>query len=313
MAEVIPFDTAIPDGPPSPRLVRLVELLREKAAPRPGESFTAQRALLESALEGVPIPADVTCTPVDIGGRPAEWLEPADHEKQRTILYFHGGGYCTGSLLTIRALAAQVAVAARARTLTIDYRLAPEHPFPAAVEDGVTALRYLLDLGCDPGQIALAGDSAGGGLTVATLIAARDAGLPLPTAAVCISPLTDLTLSGASLDANSHLDPQVQRFRAREMVDAYLAGQDPRLPLASPAFADLKGLPPLLVQVGAVEALLDDSRRLAAMAEACGVDVTLECWPNMIHVWHAFAPRLSEGTAAIERIGAWLGKQWTTG
>jgi phosphinothricin tripeptide acetyl hydrolase len=187
-----------------------------------------------------------------------------------------------------------------------DYRLAPEHPFPAAVDDAVAAYRWLLDRGQTPERMVLAGDSAGGGLTVATLLALRDRGLPLPAAGVCISPWVDLTLSGASYDAKAATDPIVTRDGVTEMARAYLGQTEARTPLASPLFADLSGLPPLLIQVGSEEVLLDDSVALAKRAKTAGVDATLEIWPSMIHVWHWFLPMLDEAQAAIDVIGAFV-------
>lgn len=226
------------------------------------------------------------------------------------VLYFHGGGYVMGSVNTIRPLAANLAVAAGARVLALGYRLAPEHPFPAAVDDAVAAWRWLLDGGADPAAVAFGGDSAGGGLTVAALLAARDQGVPRPAAAVCISPWVDLTLAGESYDRNAATDPDVLRWRLEEMARLYLAGADPRIPLASPVFGDLAGLPPLLVHAGTSELLEDDAVLLTAVARTAGVSVTLELYQDMIHVWHAYAPGLPEGTAGIERIAAWLGERW---
>jgi monoterpene epsilon-lactone hydrolase len=193
--------------------------------------------------------------------------------------------------------------------LSVDYRLAPEHPHPAAVEDATAAYRFLLDTGISPGNLAIGGDSAGGGLTVACLIALRDAGLPLPAAGVCISPWVDLTQSGESMDSKADEDPMVSREALQVMANAYLGGGDPKEATASPLFADLAGLPPLLIQVGTAETLLDDATRLAERAKSQGVDVTLEAWEEMIHVWHAFAVLLPEGRQAIERIGEFLSER----
>jgi acetyl esterase/lipase len=267
------------------------------------------RAGFEEAAASMALPADISSRWVKVKTLRGEWLEPNDPVADRIVLYLHGGGYVNGSCNTIRPLAAQLAAAAGARVLTVEYRLAPEHPFPAAVEDAVVAYRWLLEQGCDPLSVAVAGDSAGGGLTVASLVAGRDIGLPAPAAAVCISPWVDLTLTAGSIDANRG-DPQVHRQGLSRMAAAYLAGQDPTMPLASPLFADLTDLPPLLVQVGSIEALLDDAQALAAVAKDAGVEVTLECWEGMIHVWHAFAPKLPEGKAGIDRVGAWLTERW---
>ncbi|HEX4210552.1 MAG TPA: alpha/beta hydrolase, partial [Candidatus Binataceae bacterium] len=192
------------------------------------------------------------------------------------------------------------------RVLGIDYRLAPEHPFPAAVEDAVAAYRWLLAQGLQPSRIAVAGDSAGGGLTIATLVAIRDAKLAVPAAGVCLSPWVDMEGIGESMTSKASVDPVVQKQGLLGMAQAYLGGKDPRTPLAAPLYADLKGLPPLLIQVGEAETLLDDSKRLADRAKAAGVKVTLEPWKEMIHVWHLFAPFLPEGQEAIDGIGKYL-------
>jgi monoterpene epsilon-lactone hydrolase len=223
------------------------------------------------------------------------------------VLYLHGGGYVIGSPRSHRHLAAAIARAAGARALLLDYRRAPEHPFPAAVDDALAAYRWLLEsAGVAPGHVVVAGDSAGGGLTVATLLAARDAGLPQPAAGVCISPWADLTCSLGSYTTKAAVDPVVDTGLVQKMATAYLGAADPRTPLASPLHADLRGLPPLLVQVGGDEVLLDDARELAARAKRAGVDATLEVWDAMVHVWHWFLPMLDEAPAAIDRIGAFV-------
>jgi acetyl esterase/lipase len=190
--------------------------------------------------------------------------------------------------------------------LSVDYRLAPEHPFPAAVNDAITAYRWLLADGTDPAIIALAGDSAGGGLALAALVALRDAGDPMPAAAAVISPWTDLALTGDSLRTRAAVDVMIKPAGMRETAEAYLNGQDPRHPHASPLYADLRGLPPTLIHVGDAEVILDDSTRFAGNARAAGVDVTLEVWDEMPHVWHAFAGLLPEADQAIGRMGTWL-------
>jgi epsilon-lactone hydrolase len=207
-------------------------------------------------------------------------------------------------------MASILAAELRGRVLTPDYRLAPEHRFPAAVDDAVAAYDAVLGTGLTPNKVALGGDSAGGGLVLATLLAARDGGLPLPAAAVCVSPWADLTTSPTAPSIMAAADPQVTPGRLSEMAAWYLGDADPASPLASPARSDLSGLPPLLVQVGAAEGLLDDARLVTANARQAGVDVTFECWDDMIHVWHAFAPRLEEGTAALQRIAGWLAQHW---
>ena len=289
----------------SAELQMVIDLLRGGPIPR-DQSIADQRAGLASLSELAPPPADATYAPTEVAGRPAAWILADGARADRTLLYLHGGGYCIGSLKSHRGLATDLSRAAGVRVLLLDYRLGPEHPFPAAVDDAVAAYRTLLDGGAEARHVAIAGDSAGGGLTVAALLALRDAGLPRPAAAVLLSPWLDLALSGASMDGKAAIDPMVQRAPLQRMADAYLAGADPRAPLASPLYADLTGLPPLLVHVGSAETLHDDATRFAARARAADVDVTLEVWDDMIHVWHAFGFILPEARAANQKIGAFL-------
>lgn len=288
----------------SAELQMVIDLLRGQPIPRDA-SFVDQRAAMENLTAMAPPPEGVTCTPCAAGGRPAEWVAADGADPRRALLYLHGGGYCIGSINSHRLLAADLSRAAGLRVLLLDYRLAPEHPFPAAVEDAAAAYRFLLDAGHDRRQLAIAGDSAGGGLTAATLLALRDRDVPLPAAAALLSPWLDLTQSGESMTTCAARDPMVQRDGLQRMADAYLAGADPRTPLASPLFADLRHLPPLLIHVGSAETLLDDARRFAARASAAGVDATLEVWDDMIHVWHAFG-LLPEARAAQARLGEFL-------
>jgi acetyl esterase/lipase len=288
----------------SPQFQKLRRILWENR--RTGDPLPVD--VLRAGMEGAALPAgdDVSSAPVDAGGIAGEWISAGDAKEDRAVLYLHGGGYVMGSFVTHRKLAGDVSRAAGARVLVVDYRLAPEHVHPAAVDDAVRAYRWLVaELG-DAHAVALAGDSAGGGLVVATLLALRDAGTPLPAAAVCISPWVDLCRDAASYGTAGEQDPVVtigdlQRFR-----DWYVGEADPRSPLVSPAHADLRGLPPLLVQAGDVELLAGDATMLAQRARAAGVDVTLELWPEMFHVWHVFAGRVPEATEAVERVGAFL-------
>jgi acetyl esterase/lipase len=291
----------------SPELRTLVDLLRSRPQP---ERFDAQeaRAAMEAMVGTIPAPADVTYEAVDAGGVPAEWTLAEESREGHHLLYLHGGGYVIGSPRTHRNLVGRLARTSGTRALSVDYRLAPEHPHPAAVEDAVAAWRWMLEQGADPERAAIGGDSAGGGLTVAALVAMRDRGLPLPAAGVCLSPWVDLELVGASMSERAELDPMVQRDGLSQMAAFYLAGLDPRTPLASPLHAELAGLPPLLVQVGTAETLYDDAARLAERAEAAGVDVTLEPWEDMIHVFQAFAGMLPEGERAIDRLGEFVRK-----
>ena len=269
----------------------------------PSETMTLadRRKQYERAERVFPVPPEVKVETITLGGVRAERLTPPS-VTNAAILYLHGGGYCIGSPRSHRHLAAAIGIAAEAVVILPDYRLAPEHPFPAAVEDAVAVYRAMLADGISPARIVIAGDSAGGGLTVATLIALRDAGVALPAAGVCLSPWTDLTCSGKSYNTRAAADPIVKDENITEMATAYLAGRDPKTPLASPLFADLRGLPPLLIQVGDAEVLLDDSVMLAERAKAAGVDATLEVWDEMVHVWPWFLTMLDEAPAAVDKI-----------
>jgi acetyl esterase/lipase len=226
----------------------------------------------------------------------------------RAVLYLHGGGYTMGSCNTHRALGARLAVVSRAPVLIIDYRLAPEHPFPAALEDALAAYRWLIEPGRPVHSITLAGDSAGGGLVIATAIALRDQGDRLPAAIVCMSPWADLAVQGESMVTRAKSDPLIGRESSLQHAASYVAQHDPRSPLISPVYADLHGLPPLLIQVGDYEVLLSDSVRLAERARQAGVDATLEIWDGMWHVWQAYAGYVPEAQQAINRVGAFIGQ-----
>ena len=285
---------------------RGIHVVREHLAKLPPSSsltIEQRRAQYDRAERVFSTPADVAIEAVKAPQRPAEWLRPPRVRSDTVVLYLHGGGYVIGSPRSHRHLAAAIARAAGARALSLDYRLAPEHPFPAALDDAVAAYQWLLGQGVTPGRVVLAGDSAGGGLTVAALIALRERGLPRPAAGVCISPWVDLACCGASYATKAATDPIVTRDGVAELAHAYLGAGDPKTPLASPLYADLRQLPPLLVQVGSEEVLLDDARGLGERARAAGVDVTVEEWPAMIHVWHWFLPMLDEAERAIAVIG----------
>ena len=292
---------------PSQELETISQMLRARREETPPDvSIPESRAMFEQMIADFPPPEGVSSKRVDAGGIAAEWIAAEDASDEQTIYWLHGGGYCIGSINTHRGLLARISAASGARVFAIDYRLAPEHPFPAAVEDAVAGYRWLLSTGVDPAQIIIGGDSAGGGLTVAALVALKEAGQPLPAAAVCISPWTDMALSGESLLSKAEADPMITTDGIARVRDAYIGEADPRAPLASPIYADLSGLPPMLIQVGEDEVLLDDSTRLAERGAVAGVDVKLEIWPEMIHVWHFFAEMLPDGQQAIERIGGWI-------
>jgi len=259
-----------------------------------------QRARQEKRVGYIRLPKGVQCQPVSANGVPAEWIAAPD-ANLGVILYLHGGAYALGSIDTSREFAARLAHVTNTPVLAINYRLAPEHPFPAALEDAVSAYRWLPDQGFDPSQTIIAGDSAGGGLALAILLTLRDAGERLPAGAVCISPWTDLALTGASIRTKAQADPILDLY-SLDMYAKYYAGErEPAFPLISPLYADMKGLPPLLIQVGTDEILLDDAARCAENARQAGVDVTLEIWDEMFHVFQliGFLPETKKAMAQI--------------
>jgi epsilon-lactone hydrolase len=288
---------------------RGIDVVRAHLAKLPAAAsmtIAERRAQYDRAERVFPTPPDVVVEGVVAPTRPAEWLRAPAVRTDAVVLYLHGGGYVIGSPRSHRHLAAAIARAAATAALLVDYRLAPEHPFPAALDDAVAAYQWLLGRGIGPDRIVVAGDSAGGGLTVATLLAIRDRQLPRPAAGVCISPWVDLTCSGATYATKAAVDPIVTRQSVSMMADAYAGAGDAKAPLVSPLYADLHGLPPLLVQVGSDEVLLDDALGLGERARAAGVDVTVEEWPAMIHVWHWFLPMLAEAERAVGVIGAFV-------
>jgi len=287
------------------QLAALNAALRERGKPE-NPTVAEMRARIEEVGERFPAPEEAEIAPVTVAGRPAEWVAAPGAHADRAVLYLHGGGYVIGSCNTHRNLAYNLSAASKARVLLLDYRLAPEEPFPAPVEDAVGAYGWLLGEGFAAGRLAVAGDSAGGGLTVAALVALRYRGQPMPAAGLCLSPWVDMEGVGASMAAKEGEDPSLNQDLLLWFSERYLAGADPRAPLAAPIYADLAGLPPLLVQVGTAEVLLDDSLRLVERARAAGVDVSLDVAHDMIHVWHLFAPILDEAGEAIARAGAFL-------
>ncbi|MDR6971706.1 alpha/beta hydrolase [Leifsonia shinshuensis] len=254
-----------------------------------------------------PVPTEITRSPIELGGRPAVLVRPATDPHPGTILYFHGGSFSLGSPETAMALTARLVQQTSVPAVSLDYRLAPEHPFPAGIDDCLAAYRELLDHGADPSSIVLAGDSAGGGLAVTTTLAARDQGLPLPAGIVAFSPGLDHTRSGASMSTRRDADPLFTIEGMRRTGDLYLAGQDPHQPLLAPAvLADLTGFPPILLQVGTNELLLDDSVRLADRARDAGVDVILDVVADVPHVFPAFTGVLDEADEAVERAALFI-------
>src|SRR5215471_16946028 len=287
------------------QLDSLINLLRSRPAPEKPDVADSRARYEKMAvlLGGAP---DAKVEKVDAGGVPAEWVTAPGADPRRALLYLHGGGYAIGSLNTHRRLAYDISATSAAKVLLIDYRLAPEHPFPAAVDDAAAAWRWLLQQGFAANRLAIAGDSAGGGLTIAALVNLRDKKLGLPACAVAISPWVDLEGLGNSITTRSAQDPMVQKDGLLWMAKMYLNGKDAKTPLAAPLHADLKDLPPILVQVGTAETLLDDATRIAEKLHAAGVDVRLAVWPNMLHVFPMFAPVLSEGRDGCIEIGNFI-------
>jgi len=290
---------------PSELFQTIYQMMMNAPSVPPGTSIQTMRVGFEARMAPVPVAAGASFDAVDAGGVPAYWIAGPDVPADRTLMYLHGGGYCVGSPTTHRALVAALSVASGARALSVDYRLAPENPHPAALDDALAAYRFLLRSGVTPERIVIAGDSAGGGLTMATLIALRDAGDPLPSAAVCLSPWVDLEGNGDSMTTQAPRDPMVKREPLLEWGRHYLGTLPARTPLAAPLHADLTGLPPLLIQVSSAETLFDDSTRLVERLEAAKVPVTLQVYDDMFHVFQACV-FLPESIEAIDRIGRFI-------
>jgi epsilon-lactone hydrolase len=274
--------------------------------PRP-VGWSQRRQRIEEVGAVWPVADDVTLEAVDCDGVPGEWSLVPGSDPSRVLIYFHGGGYCSGSILSHRRLVTEAGRAARMRTLAIEYRLAPEHPFPAALEDAMTTWRFLRRQGIPADGIAIGGDSAGGNLTITLINSLRTAGEALPACAWLLSPWTDLTMSGDTLDTKDAVDPIIHKGYLGELADAYApAVLDRKNPLISPLFADLHGFPPTLIQVGSAEGLLADATRFAAAAGSADVDVTLEIWPHMIHAWPMWNARLEQGRRALASAGEFI-------
>ena len=291
----------------SPQLQEVIRRLQARLA-KPRKYVEDDRFNYEEMMQVMPLEDDVVCERVSAGGVHAEWVSAPGAREDHVMLNLHGGGYILGSSRTHRVTCGRLSRAAGVRVLSLDYRLAPESPFPAPVEDSVAAYRWLVSNGTNPSNIVLVGDSAGGGLAVSVLVALRYLGEPMPAAGICFSPWIDLAQTGGTMDSNAKVDPSVSRERLAGMAKPYLAGKDPQSPLASPLHADLRGLPPLLILVGSVEVLVDDAKRLADRAKTAGVDVTLDIWDDMPHNWHTFAPILPEGQQVIELMGKFTQK-----
>jgi acetyl esterase/lipase len=289
----------------------LETVLRQSAFPVDSD-ISELRRLTREATSAQPLPADVTVTAGTLGSVPTAEITVDGIEPRHVVLYFHGGVYVLGDAFQAAGLAAQVGRRTRSRVISVDYRLAPEYPYPAAVDDALAAYQALLQNGTAPSDIAFAGESAGGGLAIATLVNARDHGLPLPAAAFAMSPYADLTLAGATMDTKREVDPLMSRELLQSRIPDYTSGQDPALGLISPIFADLSGLPALIIQAGSHEVLLDDAVRLARQAATADVAVTLDITPGVPHVFQAFHPILDEATAALDRAGQLLSAHFTS-
>jgi epsilon-lactone hydrolase len=288
----------------SPEFTAILDSLRANWPDFSHDVVDARRSM-EQIMVGAPTADGSTVEEAIVGGRPSLRIRPPGDDGG-LILYLHGGGYRIGSAACYRGFGSYLSAAVGASVVVVDYRLAPEDPFPAAVDDALAAYRWLLDAGTLPSRIAVAGDSAGGGLAVATLLAARDAGLPQPAAAVCLSPWTDLTITADSYDRCAATDPYFSRLHAAQAAEAYLHGAEPTNPLASPALANLAGLAPVLVHASDCEVLADDATRLADGIRAAGGQVDLELWPEMTHVWHIMTPGVPESRDAVDRVAEFL-------
>lgn len=284
-----------------------IAAIRTMLASQPRPSGPAERRQrLDSFGSALGVPDDARLETVQINGVQAEWSATPAADPACAVLYLHGGGYMAGSIVSHRYVAIEIGRSARARTLALDYRRAPEHPYPAQLDDALAAYRYLLDQGLAAGKIAVGGDSAGGNLTLALLIALRTRGLPLPACGWVVSPWSDLTASGATMQSKASVDPMIQKPYVLELAQNFAGGRDLSDPLISPQLADLTGLPPLLIQVGSEETLLDDSVMLAGRAGAAGVATTLEIWPDMIHAFTMFFPLVAASRRATVDAGSFI-------
>ena len=277
-----------------------------RAKPRP-VGWPERRKRIDEVGANWPVANDVQLTAVDINGIPGEYSIVPGSDPSRVLMFFHGGGYCSGSIKSHRRLVTEAGRAAKMRTVAVAYRLAPEHPFPAAYDDAMTAWHFLRNQNVAAAHIAIAGDSAGAGLALGLISRLRDAGENLPACAWLISPWADLTMSGATLVSKAAVDPLIHREYLNELADAYLpAGMDRKDPRVSPLYGDFSNFPPMLIQIGSEETLLDDATRLAAQAGAAEVAVTLEIWPHMIHAWPLWNAHLEDGRRALVNAGAFI-------
>jgi monoterpene epsilon-lactone hydrolase len=287
---------------------REIDAIRELLGSKPRPvGWQERRQRLDEVGSVWPVADDITREAVDLDGVPGEWSSAPGSDPARVLMFFHGGGYCSGSIVSHRRMVTEAGRAGGVRTLAVGFRLAPEHKFPAAYDDALTAWRWVRKQGIDAGHIMVGGDSAGGGLTLALAMRLRDAGEALPACLWLASPWSDLTMSGATMATKDAVDPLIHKGYLEELADAYLpAGMDRKDPRISPLFADLRRQPPMLIQVGSAETLLDDSTRLAAAAGAADVPVTLEIWPHMIHAWPLWNAKLAAGREALASVGAFV-------
>jgi monoterpene epsilon-lactone hydrolase len=292
---------------PDPDIARIRAMLTSRPRPKGPEE---RRQRLDALGQSLGAPDDARLESIEIAGVPAEWSTTPEADPARAVLYLHGGGYMAGSIVSHRYVAVEIGRAARARTLALGYRLAPEHRYPAQLEDALAAWQYLREQGFAAKNIAVGGDSAGGNLTLALLLALRTRGMPLPCCGWLISPWSDLTASGATMQTKADVDPMIQRPYLLELAQAFAGGKELGDPLISPQRAVLAGLPPLLIQVGSEETLLDDAVTLAGRAGAAGVAVTLEVWPDMIHAFPMFFPRVAASRRATAGAGDFMRHHW---
>jgi acetyl esterase/lipase len=285
-----------------------IEAIRALLSSKPRPiGWLERRKRLDDVGSVWPVAADVKLTEVDVGGVVGEWSIVPGSDPSRVLMFFHGGGFCSGSIVSHRRLVTEAGRAAGVRTLAVAYRLAPEHPFPAAYDDALTAWRFLRGQNIPAEHIAVGGDSAGAGLTVALISRLRDAREELPGCAWLISPWTDLTMSGSTVLSKEAVDPLIHKEYLNELADAYVPpGMERKDPRISPLYADLRGFPPTLIQVGSAETLLDDATRFAAVAGAADVRVTLEIWPQMIHAWPLWNAHLEPGRRALANAGEFI-------
>ena len=292
---------------PDADIAAIRALLASRARPT---GAAERRERLDDFGRALGVPEDARLEPIEINGVPAEWSTTPEANVTRAVLYLHGGAYMAGSIVSHRYVAVEIGRAARARTLALGYRLAPEHPYPAQLEDTLAAWQYLRDQGLAPGTIAVGGDSAGANLALALLLALRERGQDLPCCGWLISPWSDLTASGATMQTKAAVDPMIQQPYLLETARAFAGSKDLAAPLISPQHADLAGLPPLLIQVGSDETLLDDAVTLAGRGGAAGVAVTLEVWPEMIHAFPMFFPRVAASRQATAGAGSFIGRHF---